>query len=142
MTERITILAEGLKFPEGPVVLPDGSLIYANIGKSRRAYGIRGAIRLPEPDMRSCSGGIWKSSAPPPASWPRFRSPSAVTHPGQPPEITGASDMFSMGCHCGTHIDSLSHKALGLPRHRRHRIRHAPPMSTCPAKGRLRRMRN
>lgn len=31
--------------------------------------------------------------------------------PGQPPEVTGASDMFSMGCHCGTHIDSLAHIA-------------------------------
>jgi kynurenine formamidase len=29
--------------------------------------------------------------------------------PGQSPDIAGVSDMFALGCHTGTHIDSLAH---------------------------------
>jgi kynurenine formamidase len=32
--------------------------------------------------------------------------------PGQDPRISGASDMFAMGCHTGTHMDSLNHCSL------------------------------
>lgn len=31
--------------------------------------------------------------------------------PGQAPEIRGVSDMISLGCHTGTHMDSLAHVA-------------------------------
>jgi kynurenine formamidase len=32
--------------------------------------------------------------------------------PGQDPSISGASDTFAMGCHTGTHMDSLNHCAI------------------------------
>ena len=35
-----------------------------------------------------------------------------LVHAGQPASISGASDTFAMGCHTGTHMDSLNHCAV------------------------------
>lgn len=54
MTNQFTILAKGLKFPEGPVLLPDGPLVVTEIPRHRLTkIGPTGEVSL----FSACGGG-------------------------------------------------------------------------------------